>query len=920
MLPDSLLRTKLTIPPHRSGFISRPRLIDTLNAGLDNGVRLYLISAPAGSGKSTLASEWVAGCCADSASSPGGPAIRFAWLSLDPADNQPQRFWLYLISALQMILPEVGQAEQRILTFPEAPPIESLLTSLLNQIGARPERVVLILDDYHWMVEPSIHEGITFILEYMPANLQLCMTTRADPPLPLSRLRVRHQLLEIRAVDLLFTLSESEMLINEVMGLGLSAKDLAVLEDRTEGWAAGIQLATILLTDERRKAGTEQAGERLSALVTRLSGKQHLIADYLMDEVLSRQSTEVQRFLLVSSVLDELCAPLCDALMGKEEGEPGAQAILETLERTNLFLIPLDEEHTWFRYHHLFADALRIRSERTQPGAAKSLHQRASQWYEQNGQAEKAIEHALAAEDPYRAADLIEENVSTFTRQGRYAMLLHWLEKIPIQMIHAHPLLGIARGQVLALSGKLADAQQQLQAIEADYESGANPLPPGLLGKIAAVRASVAIHKADPASAKEQAQRAIDLLPHGDASLASVMLIYGLAAQIAADIPISIQWLSQAAEEARQNNDLNTRLMALASLSVGLTMQGKLHQVETVCQEALDEVNDQLGAGDWPLPTLAMIYHRLGNIALEWYNLAGAEQAFTRALRIAENSSYLSVVVNAYGGLSGLRSSQGKYLQAIELVEKGMRAIHGQESTIYLELCQALRAEYWVRAGNLTAARRWAEERNLSAGRAIDYTGQGELYALARLWIAEGRADEADTIASRLVAVSESSGETGRTIGYLVLQALARQRAGRVDLAAQSLERALILGEPEGYTRSFLDERDQLVDLLQRLVRQKSKASVYARLLLSKLVPGSLPELPPTSATPAQTRLIEPLTDRELAVLSQVAAGRSNQEIAELLVISLGTVKAHIYHITAKLGARSRTEAVVRARKAGLIP
>jgi LuxR family maltose regulon positive regulatory protein len=925
---DLLLRTKLTVPPYRSGLISRPRLLTTLKSGFNRGVRLILISAPAGSGKSTLAGEWAAHCNVEAAAPSEGSTLRFAWLSLDPADNQDHRFWRYLIGALQAVLPDVGQAEQSLLSFPQAPPVETILTSLLNQIGDRSERLVLILDDYHHIIEPSVHEGVAFLLEHMPANMQLAIATRADPPLPLNRLRVRNQLLEIRAVDLFFTLPESEMLINDMMGLGLSADDLAVLEERTEGWAAGVQLAAVLLMDERSKASQAldvaqyagQIGERLTALVRRLSGRQHLIADYLVDEVISRQSKEIQRFLLVSSVLDELCASLCDALIGNEDGEPNTQAILETLERANLFLIPLDEEHTWFRYHHLFADALRIRLERTQPGATISLHLRASQWYERNDQAEKAIEHALAAQDHDRAANLIEANVYTFTSQGRYTALLHWLGQIPDQVVLAYPRLGIYKSQALALSGKLSAAEGQLQAVEAAAESSGlepAPLTPELRGKIAVVRATAAILNANPVLAKEQAQRAIELLPPGDPSIASVMLTYGNAAQMSGDIPLSIHWLGEAAARSRQNDDLSTLLIALAFLAVGLRVQGKLHQVETVCLEALDEVNSQLGAGDWPLPTLAMIYGRLGNVKLEWYDLAGAEQALTRALRIAEKSSYLSAVVNAYTGLSALRCSQGNFTQAIELVEKGMQSIPRQESTLYLDLCQALRADYWVRAGNLDAAREWAVKRNLSAERAIDYTGENELYSLARLWIAEGRADEADAIAARLVSFTERSGQYGK-IAYLVLQALARRSAGRLDLAAQSLERALIIGEPEGYMRTFLDEGDNLVDLLQRLTRQKSKASAYARLLLSKLDSAAVQEV--SSSIPHKMPLIEPLTDRELAVLRQMAAGSSNQEIAQRLVISVGTVKAHIYHITAKLSAHSRTEAVVRAREAGLIP
>jgi LuxR family maltose regulon positive regulatory protein len=345
-----------------------------------------------------------------------------------------------------------------------------------------------------------------------------------------------------------------------------------------------------------------------------------------------------------------------------------------------------------------------------------------------------------------------------------------------------------------------------------------------------------------------------------------------------------------------------------------------LRQVETVCLEVLDEVNSQLGAGDWPLPTLALIYIRLGNIKREWNDLTGAEQALTRAVRIAENCTNLSALVNAYGGLAALRCSQGNLSQAIELVEKAMQAIHRRESTLFLDLCQALRADYWARAGNLPAARRWAEERGLSAERAIDYTGEGELYALARLWIAEERADEADTIAGRLVAFAQANGQPGHAIAYFVLQALARRGAGRLDLAVQSLERALVLGEPEGYIRTFLDQGDSLLDLLQRIARQKRPASAYARLLLSKLEIATAQEQDHSTSIPSQTLLVEPLTGRELAVLRQMATGSSNQEIAQRLVISVGTVKAHIFHITAKLGARSRTEAVARAREAGLLP
>jgi LuxR family maltose regulon positive regulatory protein len=480
--------------------------------------------------------------------------------------------------------------------------------------------------------------------------------------------------------------------------------------------------------------------------------------------------------------------------------------------------------------------------------------------------------------------------------------------------------LSIWGSRALALSGKLSAAESQLQAIETAYQSTPAMLTREMRGQIAAARATAAILNADPGAAQEQSQRAIDMLPSSDPSRAAVVQICGTAALMSGEIPRGIQWLREAIAQSRQNHDLSTLLTASGFLSLGLRMQGKLRQVETTCLEALDEVNSQLGTGDWPLPTLALLYNRLGAVKREWNDLAGAEQVLIRAVRIAENSDNLPALVNAYGGLAGLRSSQGNFTQAIELVEKAIQAIHRRESTLYIDLCQAQRVEYWVPAGNLPAARRWSEDHHLSAESVIDYVSENELYALARLWIADGRADEADVIAGRLVDFMETNGKPGHTVTYCVLQAMARRAAGRVDLAVQSLERALVLGEPEGFMRTFLDEGDQLLDLLQRISRQKSPASAYARLVLSNMDLAARHEQDQYFSLPSQKPLVEPLTERELAVLRQMATGSSNQEIAQRLVISVGTVKAHIYHITAKLGARSRTEAVARGREAGLLP
>lgn len=913
-MSDPLLNTKLIIPPIHSGFIFRPRLVDHLQDSANHGVRLILISAPAGAGKSTLASEWAASSHVNSDTQPEVHAPHFAWLSLDSIDNDPLRFWSHLIGSLQVSLPDFGQSEQRMLSLSETPPLESILTRMINQIGSRSEIIILILDDYHLITEQSIHEGITFILEHMPTNMHLVLVTRSDPPLPLNRLRVHHQLLEIRSAELSFTLTEFNELINDVMGLELNSGDLASLEERTEGWAAGVQLAAILLLDERRKAEAGQVESRQSALVARLSGRHHLIADYLIDEVLNRQSDEVQRFLLQTSILNEMCAPLCDALFTAGENKPTSQSILDYLDHANLFLIPLDEEHTWFRYHHLFADALQLRLERTQPGAAHSLHQRASQWYEQNNNEEKAIRHALDAQDYDQAAGLIEFYAAAFNRQGHFVTLNHWLEEFPKDIIQTHPYLNIISSRMLALSGKLSAAELQLQNVESA------PLTPELRGQIASVRSTIAILNTNIIEAKEQSQLALGLLPPADPSRAVVLLSYGDATLMSGEIAAGIQLLREAVEECRRHNDLSSLLTASAHLAEGFFMQGKLSGVESACLDALNEVNSQLGSGDWPLPSLALIYTLLGSVKREWNDFTGAEQALTKAVEIAKKSSYISALVNSYTGLAALRRSQGNIAEAIELVEKSIQSIHRRESTLFISVCLAQLADYWAQAGNYSAARQWVEDRKLSADRAIDYLGDFELYAMIRLWTVDGQADEADALANRLVDYADASGRVSRKINFLVLQALARQNAGRQVLAMQSLEQALELGEAEKFTRTFLDEGQPLIDLLLQISRKKTNASAYARILLSLTKVGPAQATNATQPSQQHQTLVEPLTQREVVVLHQMASGGSNQEIAERLVISVGTVKAHIYHISAKLGARSRTEAVARAREAGLLP
>ncbi len=534
--------------------------------------------------------------------------------------------------------------------------------------------------------------------------------------------------------------------------------------------------------------------------------------------------------------------------------------------------------------------------------------------------AERAIEYALAAHAYDQAARLIEENAASFTRQGRFTTLNRWLQEIPREMMLTHPVLNILGSRAMVLSGKLTAGEQLLEMVESAHRKGAASLSPALRGQIASVRATAAILNADLLRAKEQAQLAMELLPPADPSRAAVLLSFGDASLMSGEITGGIQLLREAVEQCRRDQDLSILLTAFAHLAEGLWMLGRLRQVEAVCLEAIDEVNGQLGAGDWPLPSLALLYTLLGGVHREWNALDMAEQQLTKAVDIAEKNNSISASVNAYTGLAALRRSQGQLSQAIELIEKGMQALHQRESHLFLSVAQAQRADYWAQTGNMQAAQRWVTQRQLSAERPFDYLGDFELYALTRIWISNNHADQADALAGRLVTYAEDSGRLGRAIDFLVLQTLARRQAGRLDFALQSLERALELGEEEGYLRTFLDEGHPMIDLLLQISRKKSRSSAYARRLLSLSQTSIVGEQTANPSSALHKGLIEPLTPRELVVLRQIASGDSNQEIAQRLVISVGTVKAHIYHLSAKLGARSRTEAVARAREAGLLP
>ena len=905
-----LLETKHYIPKWRSGLVSRPRLIERMHQGIER--KLTLVSAPAGFGKTTMLAEWLAAT----------PASKRAagWVSLDQSDNDLAFFWAYFITALRKVQSEVGDNALSLLHAPQPPPIESVLTTLINEINAIEEDFALILDDYHVIDAEPVHGGIAFLLDHLPPQMHLIIASRSDPPLPLARVRGRGESTELRASDLCFTPDEAATFLNEVMGLGISASDVAALERRTEGWIAGLQLAALSM----------QGREDVPEFVAAFSGDDRYIVDYLVEEVLQRQPEGVRSFLLQTAILDRLCGPLCDAVTRQEDG----RGMLEALERGNLFVVPLDDKRRWYRYHHLFADVLQAHTLAEQPDHVPGLHRRASAWYERQGLPSDAIHHALAAEEFEHAAGLIELEARAMRINSQEATLFGWVKALPDELVRARPVLSVyyafalLPGEPEAAEARLRDAERWLDATADRSERPEAPAAEmvivneeelrSLPGMISVARAYRAGALGDVPNNVKHARRALDLLPEDDylwRGAAAALL--GIAYWTSGDLEAAYQSIADGKASMRMAGDVSSAISITYLLADIRMAQGRLREATGASQRAL-----QLAAehGEPAPQGTAEVYVVLSELHREQDDLETATQHLMTSKALGEHAAFKETRHRWYIAMARIKAAQGDPDGALDLLDEAERQFIGNPVPDVRPIA-ALKSRVWVAQGRLSEALGWVRERGLRVNDDLSYLREFEHITLARVLIARYKSDEeyrsiheAVGLLERLLKSAQEGERMGSIIEILMLQALAHQAQGNIPSALGPLERALTLAEPEGYVRIFADEGEAMRDLL-RHATVGGIAGAYTRRLLSAF------DEPPAStavqATPAG--LVKALTRRETEILRLIAAGLRNQEIGDQLFISLATVKRHVSNVYGKLGVTHRTEAITRANELNLL-
>lgn len=880
-----LLATKLYIPPPRPKVVLRPRLIERLNEGLER--KLTLISAAAGFGKTTVVSEWVARC--------GRPV---AWMSVDEGDNDPARFLTYLVAALQTIEPSMGGWLMAALQSPQPPAADVILTTLLNEINAIPNPFVLVLDDYHVVDAKPVDQALTFLLEHLPPQMHLVIATREDPNLPLARLRARGQLNELRAVDLRFSLAEAAGFLKQVMGLSLSAEDIAALEARTEGWVAGLQLAALALQGQMSLHGTQDT----ASFIQSFTGSHHFVLDYLLEEVLQQQPERVQTFLLSTSVLNRLCGPLCDAVL--LDATASGQETLEYLERANLFIIPLDNERRWYRYHHLFAELLRQRFRQSlaatsgeATGRLNELHIRASQWYEDNHLDIEAFHHAAAANDIERAERLMDGRGIPLHFRGAVMTILDWLGSLPVALMNARPSLWWRHGAMLLVVGQTTGVEEKLDAAEAALQ-GVEAENRHLIGRIAAARAVLALTRYQTETMLVQSRRALEYLnPTNLTMRANANWTLGAAYLFRGERAAARQALSEAVSLGQTAGDRFTTILA----TIGL---GNVDEVDNQLYPAAETYRRVLQwAGDQPLQIIYEAHLGLARILYEWNDLDNAEQHGRQSLQLARQYDRVIdrfIVCELF--LARLKLAQGDIAGAAAMIEQAGQSARQKNFVYRLPEVAAAQVMVLLRQGNLVEAAQMAQSYDLPLIQARVQLAQGETAAaLAML----------ETLAQQMKAREWQD----ERLKVMVLQAVTLQAHGETDKAGQLLGDALALAEPAGYIRLFVDEGRPMAQLLTRLRDEGGRMTGYIDKLLAAF--GKLEDGQPPAVS-SQT-LLEPLSQRELEVLQLIAQGLSNQEISKRLFLALDTVKGHNRRIFDKLEVQRRTEAVARARELGLL-
>ena len=881
-MPTPILATKLYIPPPRPKIVLRPRLIERLNEGLNR--KLTLISAPAGFGKTTLVSEWVAGCERPS-----------AWLSLDEGDNDPTRFLAYLVAALQTIAANIGKGVLGMLQSPQPPPTESILTALLNEITTVPDNFTLVLDDYHVIDAKPVDDILAFLLDHLPPQVHLIIATREDPDLPLARLRARGQLTELRVTDLRFAPSEAAGFLNQVMGLNLSAEDIAALETRTEGWIAGLQLAAISM----------QGHKDATSFIKSFTGSHHFVMDYLVEEVLQQQSESVQTFLLRTSILDRMCGPLCEAVL--LDPSASGQETLAYLEHANLFIVPLDNERRWYRYHHLFADLLRQRLHQSADSPPENggrgvdeLHKRASAWYEDNGLEIEAFHHATAANDFERAERLIEGKGMPLHFRGAVAPVLNWLASLPTTVLDAWPSLWTSYASVLLVTGQTTVVEQKLQAAEAALQDAEpDDKNKDLVGRIAAIRATAAVNQNQVETIIAQSRRALEYLhPNNLAFRTSTIWKLGYAYHLQGDRAAASQAYTEVISIGKASGNVVFTLMATIGLGALQEAENHLDLAEQAYRSVLKLFGDQ------PLPFASEAYLGLARIFYEWNDLDAAQQYVQKSIQLARLIDKTDRVVACEVFLARLKLAQGDAAGAAAILVRAGQFARQHNFVYRMPEIAAARVLTLLHQGNLAEAAELAQTHELPISQ-------------ARVYLAQGDTSTTLAVLEPLRQQAEAKGWEDERLKVMVLQAVAHFARGEKGKAVQLLGDALALAEPGGFIRLFIDEGTPMAHLLSEATAHGIMQDYVGKLLavFEAEEQKSEEKSYPSKAQP----LIEPLSQRELEVLRLIAQGLSNREISERLFLALITVKGHNQKIFSKLQVHRRTEAVARARELGLL-